>query len=221
MLKKQSFFWASYADLMTSLFFIMLVLFVLTAVILKKQARASEQAIEKINQVVTALQLLDTNYFDYDEKSLRYKLNIDIRFKIDDANIMSATTGDQRDALVKAGESLYGLMENVVKTNPEINYLLIVEGNTQRALLPNGTWNNESLRDVGYNLSYRRALSLVNFWASSGLDFKDIDNCEVLISGSGYYGKSREKMVSSVSDSPNNRKFTIQITPKIGKIDVN
>jgi hypothetical protein len=52
MLKKQSFFWASYADLMTSLFFIMLVLFVLTAVILKKQARASEQAIEKINQVV-------------------------------------------------------------------------------------------------------------------------------------------------------------------------
>jgi outer membrane protein OmpA-like peptidoglycan-associated protein len=221
MLKKQSFFWASYADLMTSLFFIMLVLFVLTAVILKKQARASEQAIEKINQVATALQLLDTNYFDYDEKSLRYKLNIDIRFKIDDANIMSATTGDQRDALVKAGESLYGLMENVVKTNPEINYLLIVEGNTQRALLPNGTWNNESLRDVGYNLSYRRALSLVNFWASSGLDFKDIDNCEVLISGSGYYGKSREKMVNSVSDSPNNRKFTIQITPKIGKIDVN
>jgi outer membrane protein OmpA-like peptidoglycan-associated protein len=122
---------------------------------------------------------------------------------------------------VKAGESLYGLMENVVKTNPEINYLLIVEGNTQRALLPDGTWNNESLRDVGYNLSYRRALSLVNFWASSGLDFKDIDNCEVLISGSGYYGKSREKMVNSVSDSPNNRKFTIQITPKIGKIDVN
>jgi outer membrane protein OmpA-like peptidoglycan-associated protein len=221
MLKKQSFFWASYADLMTSLFFIMLVLFVLTAVILKKQARASEQAIEKINQVVTALQLLDTNYFDYDEKSLRYKLNIDIVFRRDDDNIERATSPEKRDALVKAGESLYGLMENVVKTNPEINYLLIVEGNTQRALLPDGTWNNESLRDVGYNLSYRRALSLVNFWASSGLDFKDIDNCEVLISGSGYYGKSREKMVNSVSDSPNNRKFTIQITPKIGKIDVN
>jgi outer membrane protein OmpA-like peptidoglycan-associated protein len=221
MLKKQSFFWASYADLMTSLFFIMLVLFVLTAVILKKQARASEQAIEKINQVVTALQLLDTNYFDYDEKSLRYKLNIDIVFRRDDDNIARATSRSQRDALVKAGESLYGLMENVVKTNPEINYLLIVEGNTQRALLPDGTWNNESLRDVGYNLSYRRALSLVNFWASSGLDFKEIDNCEVLISGSGYYGKSREKMVNSVSDSPNNRKFTIQITPKIGKIDVN
>jgi flagellar basal body-associated protein FliL len=97
MLKKQSFFWASYADLMTSLFFIMLVLFVLTAVILKKQARASEQAIEKINQVVTALQLLDTNYFDYDEKSLRYKLNIDIRFRIDDDNIMSATSQETRE----------------------------------------------------------------------------------------------------------------------------
>ena len=41
-MSKKSFFWASYADLMTSLFFIMLTLFVLTIVMLKRQSEATE-----------------------------------------------------------------------------------------------------------------------------------------------------------------------------------
>ncbi len=36
-IKKESFFWTSYSDLMTSLFFVMLVLFVLTVVLLNKK----------------------------------------------------------------------------------------------------------------------------------------------------------------------------------------
>lgn len=45
-MKHNSFFWASYADLMTSLFFIMLVLFILTTVMLKRQV----DEIEKVKE---------------------------------------------------------------------------------------------------------------------------------------------------------------------------
>ncbi len=217
--KKTNFFWASYSDLMTSLFFIMLVLFVLAIGILKKQAKASEDAIAKINQVVTALQALDTNYFAYDVKSMRYKLNIDIVFKPDDDDIMLASTSLQRQKLINAGQNLYNLMSQVVKSNPDINYLLIVEGNTQRVQNPLG-WNFKVMPDIGYQLSYRRALSLVSFWKQDSIDFSSIENCEVLICGSGYFGKSRVSMINQNQDSQSNRKFSIQITPKIGKIEI-
>ncbi len=55
MSKKANFFWASYADLMTSLFFIMLVLFVLTVVMLKRQARATEEELKKIQEIASAI----------------------------------------------------------------------------------------------------------------------------------------------------------------------
>lgn len=224
--KSSNFFWASYADMMTSIFFVMLVLFVLSTVMLQRQikmskaaAEASEEAIREINQVVAALEALDSNYFSYDSQSMRYKLNIDITYKPNDDNILAATTISQRDRLTEAGADLFSLMENVAKSNPEINYLLIVEGNTQRVLGPEG-WNYTVMPDVGYQLSFRRALSLVNFWKRQGIDFSLIENCEVLIAGSGYFGRSREPMVNSSLDSNSNRKFTIQITPKVGEIKV-
>lgn len=214
---KGNFFWLSYSDLMTSLFFIMLVLFVMTVILLKRQVIASEDAINKINQVVTALQALDTNYYSYDVQSMRYRLNIDVVFRPNDDDIMVATDREQRKDLIDAGRNLYSLMENVVMSNPEINYLLVIEGNTQRVLNPEG-WNYKVMPDVGYQLSYRRALSLISFWKENDIDFDSIKNCEPLICGSGYFGKSRTPMVDRFTDSNSNRKFTIQITPKIGKI---
>lgn len=218
MSKRTNFFWASYSDLMTSLFFIMLVLFVLTVVLLRKQAQASQDAISKINQVVEALKDLDSSYFAYDEQSMRYRLKIDVRFRPNDDNIASALNFNQRQELVEAGKSLHSLMTQVVSKNDKINYLLIVEGNTQRVLNPSG-WNHIVMPDVGYQLSYRRALALINFWKQNNIDFSQIENCEVLVSGSGYFGKSRDPMVTDRIDSDNNRKFTIQISPKIGKIE--
>ena len=217
MSKKANFFWASYSDMMTSLFFIMLVLFVLTVVLLKSQAKASEDAINKINQVVEALKDLDSNYFAYDDQSMRYRLNIDVVFRPNDDNIENALTPFQRRNLIEAGRKLYSLMSQVVENNPEINYLLIVEGNTQRVVNSTG-WNHTLMPEVGYKLSYRRALALVDFWKGNLIDFSSIDNCEVLMCGSGYFGKSREPMISAGQDNQSNRKFTIQITPKIGKI---
>ena len=49
--KKESFFWTSYSDLMTSLFFIMLTLFVLVIVLLHKRMEATEKQLEEIKKV--------------------------------------------------------------------------------------------------------------------------------------------------------------------------
>ncbi len=58
-MSKKSFFWASYADLMTSLFFIMLTLFVLTIVMLKRQSEATETELNKIREIQNAVSNID------------------------------------------------------------------------------------------------------------------------------------------------------------------
>ena len=50
MKQKESFFWTSYSDLMTSLFFIMLVLFVLVIVLLHKRMEATERELAEIDR---------------------------------------------------------------------------------------------------------------------------------------------------------------------------
>lgn len=80
---------------------------------------------------------------------------------------------------------------------------MIVEGFAQR-----NSWNYKKIKDTGYVYSYKRSLALVNFWNSQGLNFSEnLPNCELMIAGSGYFGNRDIKEV-------NNRKFTIQITPK-------
>jgi hypothetical protein len=60
--KDSGFFWPSFADLMTSLFFIMLVLYVLTYLkltnerrIIENQKKVTEQQLNKINEIQKAL----------------------------------------------------------------------------------------------------------------------------------------------------------------------
>ncbi len=103
--KKADFFWASYADLMTSMFFIMLVLFVLTIVYLKRKERElvnSRQELEekheeltreqatyrlkasqydKIKEIESSINQIDTQFFTYDPVYRKHVLNLDIRFE--------------------------------------------------------------------------------------------------------------------------------------------
>lgn len=195
---KKDAFWISFGDIMTSLFFLMLILFGLY----HAKVNASLQQLKEMKRIQQALENLDSKYFSFDSRNKRYKLKIDVNYRSNSANILDIDI-TQRQNLFEAGKSIYGLMEKLTKENPKVNYLLIVEGNTQRS-----SSNFKSMPDVGYNLSYMRALSLVNYWSRNNIDFKRFDNCEILIVGSGYFGKSRE------INENENRKFTIQITPK-------
>lgn len=200
--KKESFFWTSYSDLMTSLFFVMLVLFVLVIALLHK--KISEQALkleefEKIEEIKQSLNNIDSTYFAYNPDYKKHILKIRVNFptgKSDISNIDNNTL----QALEKAGKAVKKQIDEITKTNPEIQYLLIIEG---QASNDNFTQN--------YELSYERALALSRFWQDSSIDFGK--NCEVLISGSGTGGSMRDSI------EKNNQRFLIHIIPKTGEIE--
>lgn len=210
--KKDS-FWLSYSDLMTSLFFVMLVLFVVCIVKMKginaeitKIANATQKQLEKIEELNNSIKEIDNNYFEYDEQFKKHTLkNIDISFKTYSSN-MHDIPQYQLDKLLKAGEAIQYFM-NTAKTNiPEAQYLLIIEGQSSK---DNYKHN--------YELSYKRALSLIKFWSHNGIDFNLLDNCEVLISGSGQSSKFR--VYPDNSHNKANQRFVLHIIPKPGIIE--
>lgn len=210
-MKKSGFFWVSYGDLMTSLFFVMLVLYVISFTILQSkqtELQVAADQLKKIKEIQLALEGLDENYFKFDKVNKRYKLQVITSFKPGSYNIFDIDK-PLRQKLFNAGEVLYNKIEQVIKENPSVDYLLVIEGNTQRS---KRNWIIDP--DRGYRLSYNRALSLFNYWKGRGLDFRDLGSqCEIIIAGSGYYGYSRDQ-----SNERNNRKFSIQVTSKVGKL---
>jgi outer membrane protein OmpA-like peptidoglycan-associated protein len=202
--RDSGFFWPSYADLMTSLFFIMLVLYVVTVVVMQGTIGVDAQKFKQIRNIEQALRQLDARYYAYDAQNKRFKLKADVNFPSNQASIALLPDAVQTD-LLDAGRQLYGKMQTLVK-NRNVDYLIVIEGNTQR-----NAFNYKSRPDIGYTLSYQRALALHNFWQANGLNFNRFENCEILIAGSGYFSKSRE------ADEERNRRFTIQITAKVGE----
>jgi hypothetical protein len=193
-MKKNSTFWVGYSDLMTSLFFVMLVLYIVTFMKLKMDQGIMVKELEKLNEienVETALSTLNQAYYEFDAVNKRYKLKMDVQFPPNSADIYELTSETRKD-LYSAGKSLFDKIKTLTNSNENIEYLLVIEGNTER-----------------YN---ERALALYNFWNSKGVDFGELNGqCEVIIAGSGYFGQSREK------DESKNKRFTIQVTSKVGK----
>lgn len=220
--KKESFFWTSYSDLMTSMFFIMLVLFVVTVALLHKEMlKIGEEReamrierdvtlaqINKIKEIQEATQTIDTTYFRFDENFKRHTLrNIEVSFKTYSSDIKDIPK-DVRKTLAEAGKAIRESLLQAQKDNPDAKFLLIVEGQTS---------NDGYVRN--YELSYERALSLVKFWSSQKIYFDEaggIHNCEVIISGSGKSSKFRE--LPDNKDNTKNQRFVIHIIPKPGEI---
>jgi outer membrane protein OmpA-like peptidoglycan-associated protein len=169
------------------------------------EAKANQ--LEQIKNVEKALQNLDSNYFHFDKSNKRYKLALDVRFNRNSAKITDISA-NQRRKLKEAGYELYRTVARVTEENPNINYLLIIEGNTQRS---SDNWINSP--NIGYRLSYNRALALYNFWKDNGIDFRKFnEKCEVIIAGSGYFSQSRD-----MKNEESNRRFSIQITSKVAQ----
>lgn len=198
-LKKESFFWTSYSDLMTSLFFVMLVLFILTIVILHQGMKATKAQIDKINEIEDAVNKIDSTYFEYNNVYKKHILKIRVNFPIgvSDINVIDSHTQNE---LIEAGRSIQSTLEKISREYPKIQYLLVIEGQASK--------DNYSRN---YELSYERALALRRLWSDNNIDFGD--NCEVLISGSGIGGSMRE------NEERLNQRFLIHIVPKPGIVE--
>lgn len=209
-MKKNSLFWISYSDLMTSLFFVMMMLFIFTVHHLNKQKEVTEKVLDEIRSVQTALGELDQRYFTYDSNNKRYKLHIPVNFRSNEHDIFAKNSTRTIGELVEAGKDLYKKVDSLIQTNPNIDYLVVVEGNAARF---KNNYKVKATVQKGYEVSYERALSLVELWKQNNINFNKLGNqCEVIIAGSGHFGKSRE------ADENKNRNFTIQVTSKVGKL---
>lgn len=197
--KESNFFWTSYTDLMTSLFFVMLALYILTVAVLRYQQKATEEQLKKIKEIQNATKALPPEFFQYQPEYKRFSLNQQIAFESGKAIIPI----NKRAYLIEVGKSIQKLVDTlkVKYQDSNIKYLIVIEGMASK---DNYLYN--------YQLSYERAFSLYNFWEENNIRL-DPSICEIIISGSGIGGVGREKIEYK------NQRFLIQIIPKIGTIE--
>lgn len=208
-------FWVSYGDLMTSLFFVMMILAVIliaaTAQLREnvrladervRHAAATEEQVRKLKELEEATKDIDESYFRYDGVYKKFVLNIPVKFRAQSSDISDIPLAE-REKLFQAGKVLHNFMEE--KHNKlGIDFLLIVEGQASK-----------DAYEYNRQLSYERALALYTYWEKRGLNFETgeaFKGSEVLVVGSGIYGKPRAER------NVDNQRFLITLINKPGLI---
>lgn len=200
--RESKFFWPSFTDLMTSLFFIMLVLYVLTYLRLSHQHRATQEQLRKIEQIQNAVKELPEEYFQYDSTYQRFSLVKNIEFKRGE-DIISR---NDIDYLINVGQSIKDLIDTlkIKYTGQDIKYVVVIEGMASK----------DNYID-NFPLSYKRAWAVWKLWQSKGIE-PDQSIAEVQIAGSGTGGIGRYPN----SEEIKNQRILIQVVPKIGRINI-
>lgn len=208
--KRESNFWTSYSDLMTSLFFVMLVLFVLTITLLHKKIVATQEQLDKIDEIQNSIQNINKEYFEYDPKYKRHTLkNITVSFNQNSFNINDIPQKEQK-ILIQVGKSIENFVDSAVIKIPGVKYLMIIEGQSSKDNYHTNAYFNNDV------LSFQRALSLLRFWKINGVNI-DPEYCEAIVSGSGQNSPFRVQPDNQYNRA--NQRFVIHIIPKPGNIE--
>lgn len=220
--KNRDSFWPSYVDVMTTLFAIMVVLFAVSYSrfrVKEDELRKLADKYEEIKSIYDMVEKIDSSYFEFNKEYVKHIFRIQVKYQpkefdihkleADKYNRVEADT--LRNRIKKAGqviESTILKLQQSDSTKQDIKYLVVIEGQASRIPFDEGPWKNNN------TLSYLRALHLHNFWKEeAGIDFSNMDKCELVISGSGEEGVPRDSLVEE-----NNQRFLIHIVPVIGNI---
>ena len=182
------FFWPSFVDLLTGLFVVMLVLFVLSYKLLSEEKNKVYEKLkhyEEFTRIEKQISALDSSGY-FVNKCGRHVLKIDIMFDPNQSVILEP----YKDSLGKSGIFLKRFIDSLLNMyEGKIKFLVVIEGNAAN------TYDNKYPKDsnYGYKLSYDRALALYNLWRNY-TDFYSTQNdrVEILIAGSGFSGLCRE-----------------------------
>lgn len=208
-MKKDNLFWIGYSDLMTSMFFVMLVLFVTAIGFLQKR----EQGLIKEKEKLEKLLNLEKQFEPLIKDSSFYYLPACKKFIVKDFMGIEIFEPDQFDIkaeyinqTIDAGNKIKDFLKILNDQNPDLSYLLVIEGNMANTFDKNIYID----QNEGYLKSYKRALSVYKLWLNNNINFRDY-NVEVMICGSGFNGLCRDDV------EENNKRFSIQIIPKVSK----
>jgi len=233
-LKKNNIFWISFSDLMTSLFFILLVAYVITYVDLMKKNKEIIEDNEELQKKLRVYNLVEenlkplkenTSLFQYEENYKRFTLGFRVAFGTGMYKIKDGELNNYDSTAIKirqVGRQLQYTIDKLIyeQRNSEsmasVSYLVIIAGYASHLL------NGEQIDD--YELSYKRAYNLWNYWRSYGIDFesdkyKDIIDLQISGNGWGGVGRFPRDPENNMENETKNQRFIIQIIPKIGKTD--
>lgn len=232
----KSAFWPSYVDIMTTLFAIMLVLFAVSYSRFKIKQRELEEFKDKYEEIMSiykAVDNIDPEYFEFNKDYLKHIFKIQVNYQTGEFSLDKLVQDDIksseyspsqanviRQQIKEAGEEIKRTILNLQQNDSlstDIKYLVVIEGQASA----DGWGYRNGKYDPVYNndvLSYQRALNLHRFWKEqAGIDFTQMDKCELVIAGSGEQGVPRAQRISEKDDSRNQR-FLIHIVPVIGDI---
>lgn len=221
-MKKGNIFWIGYSDLLTSLFLVSIILFLVFGGFAAKTKAELDDCIQKSDELSKEIALVqnigdiqralkriaNSDSFEPTENGM-YRMRYEVDFIPGDYDFTKLKKQDLRTCQ-NAGIELMAVIKKLNKEFAGVELLVIIEGLAQR---------RDNYQDImksreGYVLSYQRAVGLKEYWESIGLDFsKENLNCELLAAGSGYYGKNRSKR------DIDNRKFIIHLIPKLGRLN--
>lgn len=221
-------FWPSYVDLMTNLFAVMLVLFVVAFFFFKKQYETNDKLINQLTEARDSALFRAEEY----EKILQ----LDAIFKELSTSDVLRYHEENHTFVAKAfeGKEIFGQEDTIIvkeylqdvdevgnqlnallarlNSDKNFSYLLVIEGYSAND--PKDPMDQD--REYNYNLSFKRAHALYERWRKHDkLDLRKY-NTEILICGSGLNGKNRDPQVEA-----NNKRFVIQIIPKVSRPDPN
>ncbi|HBE40286.1 MAG TPA: hypothetical protein DDW27_03635 [Bacteroidales bacterium] len=222
-MKKNNIFWIGYSDLMTSMFFIMLVLFVVAiGYLLVKNDENREligeltirekgllQETERLQKLLNLEEqfkpLINDDSFHYLPDCKKFIVKDLMGIEIFDPNQVRIKK-EYIARTIRVGEKIDSFLNELSKQNKGFSYLLVIEGN-----MANDYYDPKHVdRPDFYIRSYSRALAVYNLWLREGINFRKYD-VEVMICGSGLNGLCRDPV------EENNKRFSIQIIPKVSK----
>jgi hypothetical protein len=225
--KQKDPFWTSYSDLMTSLFFVMLVLFIICMVkvggsnmdLKEKQGelehlldsvKATNEQLKNILQLEEQFKVLSkSTSLEYDEERKMFYAK-DFQNKEIFFPNQYVIDPQYEDIVDRVGREILGVLQSLNEYK-DFKYQMVIEGNAaiKWENLKSGNYNPDDV--PMYQLSYNRALTLYKRWLGKGIDFRKY-NTEVIIAGSGFNGINRDQKVEDY-----NKRFIIQIIPKINR----
>lgn len=237
-------FWPSYVDIMTTLFAIMLVLFVVSYSRFKvkeKELQVLADHFIEIMDIYDAVGNIDPTKFEYNSANSKYIFKLDIEYQAKEFELtkleldkigLTEEADNLREQIKAAGETIKKTIENLKqneKLKEDIKYLVVIEGQSSKITFNDydPVWRNN------YTLSYLRAWNLHKYWKENNIDFSNMERCELVICGSGEEGVPREMPSNELTQNrykgkeeynawsdieKKNQRFLVHIVPVIGKL---
>lgn len=200
-------FWVGYSDLMTSLFFVFLVVATTLALGFRYQAsiyEADAKELARIREIASAAErLTDDSTFYFNAAQSRFELRNDFQYEEETATIPL----EAHASLIAAGRKIQDVLASV-EGKGDVRFKVVIEGRAARFLEKGKRGLNADRYGNTKDLSYRRALALAKLWEANGIDLM-AGQAELFIAGSGFEGKGRY----AEREEELNKQIIVQVIP--------